>query len=254
MTPLAIAGLVFVCSLGGALVGIRLRTRLPGHHLSEDSKDTVKLGIGLIATMTALVLGLVTASAKSAFDELDMAVKVTAGEVLTLDRVLARYGPETHELRVAVREGVGRRIDLTWPPAETRPSEALDPSVLMKGVEALADRILALSPQTHGQRYLQSRAVDLSEDILEARWLGFGGVGSSIPSLFLVMLLLWLTVTFGSFGLFAPLNGTVLAVLVVCALSVAGAVFLIYEMNGAFEGLIRVSADPLRFAYDHMNQ
>jgi len=254
VTPAVHAGIVFLCSLGGAFAGIRLRERLPGHHLGEDSKDTVKLGVGLIATMTALVLGLVTASAKSASDRLDTEVKVSAEEVLTLDRVLARYGPETAALPAGLREGLGRRIALTWPDGSSPPEAELDPSALSKGVEALADRILELSPQTNAQRYLQSRAVDLSEDLLEARWIGSGGVGTSIPSLFFVVLLFWLTITFASFGLFAPVNGTVLAVLVVCSLSVAGAVFLIYEMDGAFEGMIRVSADPLRFAYDRMNR
>jgi hypothetical protein len=184
--------------------------------------------------MTALVLGLITASAKSAYDELDTAV-------LALDRVLARYGSETRPLRAALQEGARHRIDLTWPDQRSEAAEQLDPSALTAGVEGLADRILALSPQSDGQRYLQSRAVELSEELLGARWLGFGGRGTAIPPLFLAMLLFWLAVTFASFGLYAPLNGTVL-------------VFLIYEMDEAFDGWIRVSADPMRFAHAHMNR
>ena len=90
---------VFICVFGGVVLGMWLRTILPKHHLDSDSKDTVKVGIGLIATMTALVLGLVTASAKSAFDGVNAAVKQTAINILALDRVLARYGPETGEIR-----------------------------------------------------------------------------------------------------------------------------------------------------------
>jgi hypothetical protein len=92
--------------------------------------------------------------------------------------------------------------------------------------------------------------------VLEARW-GWGAFGtgsSSVPVDFLVVLVFWLTITFASFGLFAPRNATVIAVLFVCALSVAGAVFLILEMDGPFEGLIKVSADPLCFAYSRLNQ
>jgi len=252
MPPIGIGTLVFACTLGGVLAGMRLRGRLPGHHLSAESKETVKLGIGLIATMTALVLGLVTASAKSAFDALDTAVKQSAAEAIALDRTLARYGPETSEIRGALKQALAHRIEMTWPEDSSRPA-VLDPSQVVKVVETIADRLRALSPQNDLQRALQTRAVDLSESLLEARWTGLGG-GTSIPPLFLAVLVFWLTIIFASFGLFAPPNGTVIGVLVVCALSVAGAIFLIYEMDGAFEGFLAVSGDPMRFAYSHLNQ
>ena len=254
MSPPTIGAIVFTSTLGGALAGMRLRESLPGHHLSDDSKDTIKLGIGLIATMTALVLGLVTASAKSAFDAMDTAVKQGAEDVLALDRTLARYGPETGEIRAAVKEAILRRIELTWPEGPSRPADELDPSALLGSVEKVADQIRALTPQNDTQRYLQSRATDLTETLLEARWAGLGGSSTSIPPLFLLVILFWLTVTFTSFGLFAPRNATVFAVLVVCALSVAGAVFLITELDQPFDGLLRVSADPMRFAYAHLDR
>jgi hypothetical protein len=252
MNPIAIGMLVFACTLGGVLAGTRLRNRLPGHHLSDESKETVKLAIGLIATMTALVLGLVTASAKSAFDALDTAVKQTASEAIALDRTLARYGPETGEIRGALQQALAQRIEMTWPDDSSRPA-VLDPAQAVKVVENIADRIRVLSPENDLQRALQARAVDLSEVLLEMRWTGLGS-GSSIPPLFLAVLLLWLTIIFVSFGLFAPPNATVIGMLVVCALSVAAAIFLIYEMDRAFEGWLAVSADPLRFALAHMNR
>ena len=64
MSPIAVSLTVFACVFGGVLVGIWLRSILPKDHLDAESRDTVKVGIGLIATMTALVLGLVTAAAK----------------------------------------------------------------------------------------------------------------------------------------------------------------------------------------------
>jgi len=233
VSPPAIGLVVFAFTLGGVLAGMRLRERLPGHHLSDESKDTIKLGIGLIATMTALVLGLVTASAKSAFDAMDTAVKQSAADALALDRTLARYGPETGKIRAELKDALGRRIELTWPEGSSRSGNRPDPSA---------------------QRYLQSRAEDLISTLLEARWIGLGGSSTSIPPLFRVVLLLWLTVIFASFGLFAPRNGTVFAILVVCALSVAGAVFLITELDRPFDGLLKVSAEPMRFAYAHMNE
>jgi hypothetical protein len=77
---------------------------------------------------------------------------------------------------------------------------------------------------------------------------------TSIPAPFLVILLFWLTLTFASFGLFAPENAVVIWILFLCAVSIGGAVFLILELDTPFDGLIRVSADPLRYAIAHLNQ
>jgi hypothetical protein len=255
MNPIIVGTIVFVCTLGGALGGIWLRTILPEHHLNDESRDTVKLGIGLIATMTALVLGLVTASAKSSFDAVDTAVKHTAMDILILDRLLARYGPETAEIRGALQQAFAHRIDMIWPQSTSRPAR-LDPlgAASASGVEGLVDGIRGLTPRDDSQRSLQSRALALAEALLQARWLVFAGIGTSVPLPFLVVLLFWLTITFASFGLFAPRNVTVLTVLFVCALSVGGAVFLILEMDGPFDGLLKVSADPLRYAHAHLNR
>jgi hypothetical protein len=143
MNPTVIAVIVFACTFGGALLGIRLRAALPEHHLNADSKDTVKVGIGLIATMTALVLGLVTASAKNSFDSMDTAVKENAIEILALDRVLARYGPETGEIRAGLKHALKARIEMIWPQGSSKPAN-LDPTGVGSKVEALADDVSTL--------------------------------------------------------------------------------------------------------------
>lgn len=255
MNPMAIGGLVVACTFGGALLGMWVRTVLPAHHLDAESKDTVKVGIGLIATMTALVLGLVTASAKSAFDAADAAVTQMAIEVLTLDRVLARYGPDAAEIRTALQHTLGARIEMLWPQGSFKPGDP-DPlhSGAMSRAEGLVDAIRSLSPRDDSQRALRSRALDLIEALLQARWLVLVGTERSVPVPFLVILLCWLTITFASFGLFAPRNATVLLVLLVCALSVASAVFLLLELDDPFGGLLKVSGAPLHDAYTHLNQ
>jgi hypothetical protein len=253
MNPIEISLVVFAFVLGGATLGLFLRAALPEDHLSNESKDTVKLGTGLIATMTALILGLVTASAKSSFDVQDTAVKHTAADIMTLDRILARYGPETKEIRDSIRRVVAFRVDTIWAEDRSR-SARIDPTEVALMVEGIVDQIHALSPQSDAQRWFQSRALDVSEDLLKARWLRFGWEGASIPVPFLVALALWLTITFTSFGLFAPRNATVITVLFVCALSVSSAVFLILEMAKPFDGLIKVSDAPLRYALTHLGQ
>ena len=253
MNPTKIGIITFAFAFGGVLLGMWLRSALPKHHLDAESKDTVKLGIGLIATMTALILGLVTASAKSSFDAVDNAVAATAVQLLALDRTLARYGPETGEIRKELKQALGERIDMIWPSGSTRPL-ALDPitSGMAPRVEALTDSIRLLKPHDDLQRALQSRAADLAEGLLQARWLVVTSAEASVPTPFLVVLLFWLTVTFASFGVFAPRNGTVIVVLFVCAVSIGGALFLVLELDGPFDGLLRVSPDPLRFAFTHM--
>jgi len=253
MIPTAIGALVFICTFGGAMVGVWLHAVLPEHHLSNETKETVKIGIGLIATMTALILGLVTASAKSSFDSLEAEMRHTAAEVLTFDRTLARYGPETREIRQALSHIVEKRLEMTWPDGSFRAAK-LDQPDMIRGAEQVFSRIRELSPQNPEQRWLQSRAEDLAETLLNARWVILSDVSRSVPVPFLAVLVFWLTITFASFGMFAPRNATVIAVFLICALSVGTAIFLILEMDGPFDGLIRISPDALRYAYSRINQ
>lgn len=255
MNPTIIGMIVFACTFAGALLGMWLRTILPEHHVNAESRDTIKLAMGLIATMTALLLGLVTASAKSSFDTVNTAVKQTAMDLLTLDRLLARYGPETREIRRALQDAIANRVDMIWPESSSRPAQ-LDPigSGAASGVERLVDGIRGLTPHDDSQRSLQSRALDRAESLLQARWIVFAVGGTSIPFPFLVVLLFWLTITFGTFGLLAPRHATMVVVLFACALSVGSAVFLILELDGPFDGLLKVSADPLRYVLAHINQ
>ena len=244
--------IVFTSTFGAALLGMRFRTLLPKHYFDTESRDTVKVGIGLIASMTALVLGLVTASAKSSFDNVNTAVKAFATQILTLDRTLARYGAETGGIRNDLQRMIGARIEMIWPQDSYKPA-SLDP-IRMSGGEEVARAIRNLNPTDDSRRALQARALDLAEVLLQSRWIVTTSTGASVPLPFLAVLLFWLTITFASFGLFGPRNAMVVAVLFVCALSVASALFLVLEMDGPFEGLLKVSGDPLRSAYARLNQ
>jgi len=262
MGPIAIALTAFAFVFGGALLGIYCRRLLPDTHLSAESKDVVKLSVGLIATMTALILGLVVASAKSSFDETNASVKHFAGDLITLDRVLARYGPETMETRDLFRRVITYRVNALWPEESARPTTQPEKPVANMGnlktthpFEEIEDRIQRLAPQNDHQRWLQSRALALSNDMLQARWLLIVGNASvTVPVPFLVVLIFWLTVIFGIFGLLAPRNATVIAVQLVSAISVAVSIFLVLELGSPFEGLMKVSSVPVRFALSHLGQ
>ncbi len=99
MSPLVISLIAFGCIFGGMLLGMFLRQVLPEHHLSEESKDVVKLGIGTMATLAALVIGLLIASAKGSFDTLNNGLIKAGSQIILLDRAMAQYGPETREAR-----------------------------------------------------------------------------------------------------------------------------------------------------------
>jgi hypothetical protein len=250
---LTIGGIVFACTFGGALVGMMLRAVLPEHHVSPESKDVVKLGMGLIATLAALVLGLLIASAKGSFDAQRSGFQQLAANLVLLDRALARYGPETKDAREALRSLVAATIDRLWPEDASKSSGLGSASLTATGGQ-LIDRIRDLSPKNEGQRWAQSQALQITTDLARSRWLLIEQNESAIPTAFLVVVVFWLTVLFTSFGLFSPGNPTVIATLFVCALSVAGAMFLIVDLDEPFGGLIQLSSTPLRNALSQIGQ
>src|ERR1700731_3033815 len=248
MSPTAIGCIVFACIFGGALLGMRLHRILPEHHLSTESKDVIKLGMALTATMSALVLALLVNSAKGSFDTQRNEITQLSANVILLDRVLAHYGPETKEARVLLAQAAAGMIERIWPETRTENAE-LNPSGA--GGERFYDKVQELSPQNEVQRSLQAQALKMSVDLGQTRWLLFEQGGSSIPMPFLVLLIFWVTIIFLSFGLFAPPNATVIATLFLCALSVSGALYLILELDRPFAGMLQLSDASLRNAIAH---
>jgi len=251
MSSLSISLIVFVVIFGAALVGMLLRAVLPAHHISAESKKVVELGMGLVGTMTALVLGLLIASAKGYYDTQSSELTQASANIVLLDRVLAHYGPESKEVRETLRGAVAHLIEETWSADGNRPSHFGGESA---SGEILYDKIQALSPQTDLQRSLQAQALSMAVNLGQTRWLMYEqGVGS-ISRPMVVVMVFWLTIIFLSWGLFAPRNPTVLATLFTVALSVSGAMFLILEMYSPYSGLIQISSAPLRLALAHLGQ
>lgn len=246
MNPFILGPIILACLFGGALVSMVIRERLPEHHMTEATEDVVQLATGVIATMSALVLGLLLASAKSSFDTVSTELRTLAADMILLDRQMAHYGPDTDDARDVLRRYAAERIDAIWP-WEASHSVVDDPDGWRR-LEDVQDRLRALTPATDAQRWLKERALEVSGDLSHTRWLLRLKMDSSIPMPFLLIVISWLTVIFASFGLFAPRNVTVIAALFVCALSVAAALFLILEMDQLFGGLIHVSSDPVRDA------
>jgi len=245
--------MTFACVFGGALLGTYIRKILPSAHLSKESQDVMRLAMGLVATMTALLLGLVTAAARSSFDSQDATMRTNATNILALDRLLARYGPETRATRDLISKAVAFRIETTWP-GDGSAGSGLTQAQGTPAVEEVENQILHLVPATDAQRWFKSEALRLTEDVIKARWRSLGSQGGSVPILFLAVVIFWLTVTFVSFGLYAPPNASVITVLFVAAISVAAAVFLTLELDGPFDGLIKISSGPMRYVLSQLGQ
>jgi hypothetical protein len=227
-----------------------LRSVLPQDNLSGDSKDVVKLGMGLIATMAALVLGLLIASAKGSFDTQSNEMTDMSSRIVLLDRVLAHYGPEAKDAREILRTSVVHSLE--WASDQNAISSSqFEPN---NSGEALYDRIQGLSPKDDAQRSTQAHALNLVMSLGQTRWLMAEQRTNSVSVSMLFVLIFWLTIIFVSFGLYAPRNATVVVSLVVSAISVSGAIFLILEMYSPYAGLIHVSTAPLRAAITHLGQ
>jgi len=250
---ITLAFVTFACTFMSAMAGTSIRSRLPPAHLSKESQDIVRLGIGLVATMTALLLGLVTAAARSTFDAQDAAIRNSAAAVLTLDRDLARYGPQTKPTRDLIKQAIAYRLETIWHIDAGRAS-TLNVSESAPPIEDVENQILALTPQTDAQRWFKDDALKLSGEVVRTRWRILGAGSGSVPKPFLVVVIFWLSVTFASFGLYAPRNATVVAALFVAAISVAAAVFLILELDGPFDGVIKVSSAPLEYVMSQLDR
>lgn len=237
-----ISEVAFACIFGGGLLGMLLRRLLPEPHLSSDTKDVVRVSTGLIATLSALVLGLLVASAQGTFQTQSNQIRQITANVVLLDNILARSGPEAQQVRLLLRNGVKTLIERIWggraDTSVTAPFEASDESNL------LFDKLLELKPQNDAQRQMQSRAVQIGIDLAQTRIL-FSQSGSVIPTPFVAVLVLWLTMIFVSFGLFSSPNLTILAALFVCAFSASSAIFLILDLSHPFSGVITISSAPL---------
>jgi hypothetical protein len=215
---------------------------LPQEHLSADSRDVIKLAIGLVATMSALVLGLLVSSAKGSYDTERSEVIQMAAKVAFLDRVLTVYGPEATEARVRFHDAVKEVVQQMWPEEARRPAQ-LAPSG--QAGNAVYGVVQALSPHDDAQRKLKEQAISVGIDIGQLRSLLAARSVPSISTPMLMVLVLWLAIIFLGFSTLAPPNVTAIFALVVSAVAVSGAIFLILELDQPFGGVIRISSEPM---------
>lgn len=251
MSSLTITAIVLCCLIAGSLLGLWFGARLPEPYRSPESRDAIKLATELLSVFAALVLGLLIASTKSAFDTTDAQIRQFATTLILLHQTLADYGPETAEPRMMLRSYTARALADNWQGDRASPKEIEDVEAgkLLVGVRTA---ILGLPGGSPRRDALRTEAASMIEDALKMRLLLVERPESSINPLFLEILIAWIALIFLSFGYTAPRNATVVTTLFLSAIALAACIFLIVEMDAPFEGLIRVSSAPMRSALAHM--
>ena len=236
------AAIVLACLLAAVWIGMQLRRFLPGVHLSPDSKDTVKLAMGLVATMSALLLGLLVSSAKTSYDSTRSQVMQRAAKFALLGRVLAIYGPPAAGARGELHALIEEATRRMWPDEPAiRASAKPGPEV----GNAFYLSLLRLEPRDDVERTLKAQAMSLTAELGQLQSLMQAESTTAISKPMLIMVVLWLVMIFLSFSLIASPNATATFALIASAFCVAGAIFLILELDRPFGGLIRISSEPM---------
>ncbi len=250
------SGLIFFVTLAsiaaGVGLGTLLRRRLPDAQLEAQSREVIRLGTGFIATLAALVIGLMVASAKSNYDAQSTNIRQLSANLILLDELLAHYGPEADGLRGAMRSAVGVATARIWhETSSTAPRSGT--FTLSNDAERFYAAIEALSATTDVQRSLKARILQATVDLGRTRLLIFVNEESPILVPFMAILIVWLTVIFASYSLFAEFNRIVATALLIFALSISSALFLIVDLSQPFAGVMQISSGPLRHALPPLN-
>ena len=251
MTPILASLLVVVCIFLGGLVGLSLNRVLRPSHLTKETQDVVRLGIGMISVLSSLVLGLLIATAKSSYDTTATAVQNYAAELALLNETLRDYGAAAAKPRDLLREYTERLRDDIWPPDGAAPHLNDDQAAVL--MEHVREQVRALQPVDDGQKWLRDQALSINESLLKDRWLLIGEQGRNVSPIMLGVLVSWITLIFLSFGINAPRNAMVMVSFLICSVAIGGAIFLILEMDRPVQGVLQISSWPVRNALAQMN-
>lgn len=250
MDPIIFAAATTACVFAGGLFGLYMHPFLPQRHLTKETQDVVRLGIGMLSVLASLVLGLLISTAKSSYDTTDRSVRGFSADLILLNEILRDYGDTAGAPREALRRYTARAIHDTWP--RNGDAQKLDDSRAEALLEQVRELTRALKPVDAGQKWLQDEAIQTHIGLLKQRWLLIAQAGPAVRPLVLGVLLSWVTVIFASFGLNAPRNGTVVVAFLVCSAAIGTAVFLILAMDNPLGGMMQISPEPMMNALGHM--
>jgi hypothetical protein len=237
--------LSFASIVAGVLAGMAVRARIPAARLGHDTKEVIRLGAGLLATLAAVVISLMIASAKSSYDTQGTHFRQLAAYLVETDQLLAQYGPEAVPVRQLLRQDVPAAMERIWNERATAlQNTAFTPNSL---AEKLHTAIEALTPVNDAQRSLKPRILQASNEIARTRLLIFADGDKPVLTPFMLILIVWLTVIFASFGLFVEPSAIAWTALLIFALSVSSALFLVSDLGQPFAGFMQIPKQQLGY-------
>lgn len=265
MTELTSALVLLAVLFVSVGIGVFVRSLLPERHRSSEALEVVQLVIGMLFTLASVVLGLLTYSVKSGFDQTSTDLATLGSNIIRVDQLLRDYGPEADPIRAILKSYTGAAIASTWkheppPPGDyyprnLPPTEAgrLEDTSLGRMLDQGELALRKLAPETPLQRQLATDALHDFQTLMLARWRVIEDARSTITLPFYLVLCFWLVVIFGCFGFITPhRNGFLLGMQALAALSVSSAMFVILDMDTPLGGLIAISSAPLRDALAHL--
>jgi len=249
MGSVPIGAIIVAILFGSAMLAMVATRSLPEHHLSAETKSIVSVSTAVVGTLSALVVGLLISIASASFTAKAQEVTQISADVIRLDRLLRRYGPEAQDIRVLLRRYTAAMRQDLFPEASNQATD-LENDATISVLEELQNKVLTLTPTNDTQRWLQAQALQVSGAVMAARWeLGQENTGKS-PFLLLVLVMFWFVIIFASFGLFAPRNMTAIAAIFLCSVAIGSAIRMTTELQSPFQGLVRISNSSLTQALE----
>jgi hypothetical protein len=246
----AIGALILLTILAGAGLGMILGRVLPVHHLSDQSKSIITAATAVVGTASALVLGLLISTASSAFTQRSGEVGRIAVDIIRVDRLLYNYGPEADGARQSLAHYAAIETEDLFPEGSGRTAQVDDPEAVHL-LDQIGNTLYGLQPGDDARRRIKERGLQLLDEMADTRWLvALQQHISPIPLAFLILLVFWLTILFGTFGLFAPKNITVVAALILSAVAVSAGIELVIDMSDPFSGFVRISSIAMHHALE----
>jgi len=249
MGSVPIGVIIVVILFGSAMLAMIAARFLPEHHLSPDTKSVVSVSMAVVGTLSALVVGLLISTASASFTSKSSQVTQISADLISLDRLLRRYGTEAQGIRVQLRQYTAARLQDLFP-ANANQAPDLENNATISMLEELQDKVLALTPTNETQRWLQAQALQLTGEVMATGWQLGQENTSKTPVPLLVLVMFWFVIIFASFGLFSPRNMTAIVAIFFCSVGIGGAIRMTTELQTPFHGLIRIANTPLTQALD----
>jgi len=246
LPSIVIALITWTLSFGAGMAGMAVGARLPEKHRTSDSRTVVTACMALVATLTALALGLLLSVAHTSYRANQEQVLVISSDLMRMDRLLRMYGPEAGDMRVVLHDYAEAKMHDLFPPDGH--GQHIENEATLNLLGDLEQKAVLLKPANDTQSWIRAQVLEMCDGISQARWSLVKVRHDAIPTALLSLLVFWLALLFGSFGLFAPRHATSTIALLLSSAAASGAILLIIDLETPDRGLVRLSAEPLRQA------